>query len=259
MRTRLEADNPYGCDRYGFAWHHLPAGAGAHLDYGCRDGTFLESLGPKHLGRRVGLDVDRQAVARANREFPDLDVRHIAAGAPLPLEDAALDSVTLLEVLEHVDDQAGLLAELRRVLKPDGRLIVTVPGRYLFSFTDLGNFKFLFPRLHRWGYTLMHSRQAYQERYGANPDGLVGDVSARKRWHEHFSRRGLAALLDRAGFEAVEFDGAGFLAHRSCSCSRPPSACRASGGSPAGSSPGMAATSRRCTSSAWPSRSRAFD
>jgi SAM-dependent methyltransferase len=210
MRTRLEPDNPYGCDRFGFAWHHVRGGA--HLDYGCNDGGFLFALGLKRLQRRVGLDVSRDAVAEARRKFPDLDIRHIAAGAPLPLEDAAFDSVTLLDVLEHVDDQAGLLAELGRVLKPDGRLIISVPGRYLFSFTDLGNFKFRFPRLHRWLYTLTHSRRWYEERYGANPDGLVGDVSARKRWHEHFSMEGLESLLGRAGFRVTEADGAGYFA-----------------------------------------------
>ena len=211
MRTRLTADNPHGCDRYGFAWHHVPAGGGAHLDYGCHDGKFLASLGPKNLGRRAGLDVARDPVAKARREFPDLDVRHVAQGAPLPFPDATFDSITLMDVLEHVWDQAGLLAELRRVLADGGRLIVTVPGRYVFSFCDMGNLKFIFPRLHRWFYTLAHSRAAYERRYVSDPDGLVGDISARKRWHEHFRRRDLAALLDRAGLEVLEFDGSCFF------------------------------------------------
>ena len=45
MHTRIEMDNPYGYDRYGFAWEHVPAGGAAHLDYGCGDGRFLVGLG----------------------------------------------------------------------------------------------------------------------------------------------------------------------------------------------------------------------
>ena len=108
-------------------------------------------------------------------------------------------------------DQVGVLRELGRVLTDDGVLIVTVPGRHLFSFLDLGNLKFRFPRLHRWQYCRKHSAAEYEQRYASNPDGLVGDVSAQKRWHEHFSKRQLGSLLGEAGFVAAEFDGAGFF------------------------------------------------
>jgi hypothetical protein len=45
----------------------------------------------------------------------------------------------------------------------------------------------------------------------SNPEGLVGDVSAKKRWHEHFSRPQLAELLLAAGFRVDRFDGTGFF------------------------------------------------
>jgi len=119
--------------------------------------------------------------------------------------------VTSLDVLEHVHKQAELLAELNRVLTERGKLIVTMPGQHLFSFLDMGNFKFLFPRLHRWYYCLRHSRDDYEYRYVSNPDGLIGDISARKSWHEHFSREKLSKLLAEAGFSVIDFDGAGFF------------------------------------------------
>ena len=56
-----------------------------------------------------------------------------------------------------------------------------------------------------------HAREEYEHRYVANPDGLIGDVAAKKRWHEHFSRRKLEGLLDRQGFSVVAFDGTGFF------------------------------------------------
>jgi SAM-dependent methyltransferase len=103
------------------------------------------------------------------------------------------------------------LAELHRVLQEEGALIVTVPGKHVFSVLDMGNLKFRFPRLHRWFHCHRHSRQEYERRYVANPDGLVGDISAKKRWHEHFSRRKLESVLNRNGFSVVEFDGAGLF------------------------------------------------
>ncbi len=212
MRTRLSTENPHGPSRYGFAWEHVPQAGDAHLDFGCGDGEFLATLRAKRIGRLVGLDASRDAAEKARARLPDLDVRRLAAGAAIPFADRTFTSITLLDVLEHVDAQGELLAELRRVLKDNGRLIITVPQEYIFSFLDAGNLKFRCPRLHRLLFRIGHSREEYERRYAANPDGLVGDVSARKAWHEHFSPAKLAAILGRAGLQAAEFDGSGCLA-----------------------------------------------
>jgi hypothetical protein len=45
----------------------------------------------------------------------------------------------------------------------------------------------------------------------SNPDGLIGDISAKRRWHEHFSRPKLQRLLTVAGFSVIDFDGTGFF------------------------------------------------
>jgi SAM-dependent methyltransferase len=211
MHTKITVDNPYGYDRYGFAWQHVPSGSLAHLDFGCGDGSFLRALDSKKIARRVGVDISHQAAAQANRKHPDLQILHISRTIPLPFADGEFQSITLMDVLEHVYEQIELLRELRRVLRNDGLLIVTVPGKYLFSCLDMGNLKFRFPRLHRWYYCRTHSRQDYDRRYSSNPDGLIGDISSKKAWHEHFSRRYLKELLDKEGFAVREFDGAGFF------------------------------------------------
>ncbi|MGB2755051.1 MAG: methyltransferase domain-containing protein [Phycisphaerae bacterium] len=208
MRTRLSPANPYGYDRHGFAWEHVPAGSESHLDFGCYDGAFLASLRSKGVKHPVGLEISRDAVAQARRRFPDLDVRHIARTVPLPFGDGTFTSASLLDVVEHVHEQTDLLNELGRVLRDGGRLVVTVPRDYALSFLDWGNLKFQFPRLHRWVFCLRHSAEAYECRYVSNPDGLVGDVSAKKRWHEHFSERRLQEMLERAGFRVFQVDGA---------------------------------------------------
>jgi SAM-dependent methyltransferase len=211
MRTQIEAGNPYGWDRYGFAWQHVPAGGSAHLDYGCGDGQFLVGLRSKGLARIVGADVGRDAVQQAQAACREAQVVHVDGRSVLPFADGEFSSISLLDVLEHVDDQNALLRELHRVLQDDGTLIATVPGQHVFSVLDLGNLKFRFPRLHRWFYCRTHSRGEYERRYVSNPDGLVGDVSAKKRWHEHFSRRKLQDVLSRNGFCVVEFDGTGLF------------------------------------------------
>lgn len=184
MHTRFEPNNPYECGRYAFAWRHVPASGAAHLDFGCGGGRFLRSLKSKQIKCLVGVDVSRQAIEQAQKASGGLEIMHIARAAPLPFPDGTFSSITLMDVLEHVHEQEELLDELHRVLMDDGVLIVTVPGRHAFSFLDMGNLKFRFPQLHRWYYCRNHSPQEYDCRYVSHPDGLIGDISAAKRWHE---------------------------------------------------------------------------
>jgi SAM-dependent methyltransferase len=212
MHTKLKVDNPYGHNRYGFAWHYVPQGVAAHLDFGCGDGQFTAALRSKGISRNVGVDVSSEAIEKGRQQFPELEFIHISGSLPLPFADGEFSSVTMLDVIEHVDQQTAVLSELNRLLHDDGMLIVTVPGRHIFSFLDVGNLKFRFPRLHRWYYCKIHSEAEYKHRYLSNPDGLVGDISVCKRWHQHFSRKELAILLERCGYVVEEFDGAGLFA-----------------------------------------------
>lgn len=211
MDTRISTDNPFGYDRYGYAWQQIPEAKANHLDFGCFQGRFLEALKAKRIGRLVGVDISQDAVRQAGEQYPQVEFIHLKHTVPLPFADNCFTSVTLMDVLEHVAPQKELLKELGRIMQDDGTLIVTVPGKHLFSFLDMGNFKFRFPRLHRWYYRRKHSREEYERRYVSNPDGLIGDVSAEKGFHEHFTRQKLESLLNSAGFAVVSFDGSGFF------------------------------------------------
>jgi SAM-dependent methyltransferase len=206
MKTPISPHNPFGHTRYGFAFEHLTPGSRC-LDYGCARGDFLAQVRATIPIDYVGVDRNRLNETTAAE---DRHVVHIASPRT-PFADGTFDTVTLLDVIEHVHDQLAVLQELLRVLKPSGHLIVTVPRKHVFSFLDLGNLKFRFPRLHKAFIVARHSSQHYRDHYEENPDGLFGDVEALKGWHEHFSEADLTALLARAGFEVEVTDGSGLF------------------------------------------------
>lgn len=87
------------------------------------------------MGRSViGVDVDAAAVAAASAKYrlPNLRYAHGSATALL-MPDAAVDAVTSFETLEHLAAHDDMLAEIRRVLRPGGLLIISTPDREEYS------------------------------------------------------------------------------------------------------------------------------
>ncbi|MGN6380207.1 MAG: class I SAM-dependent methyltransferase [Gaiellales bacterium] len=107
---------------------------------GLRPGASLLDIGAKWGGlgdhaRRAGLDIAYTGLELNQRNVDaaarlGLDVRLADADQPLPIPDAGYDVVVCLELLEHLTSPARLLVEVRRVLKPSGRAIVSVPNPY---------------------------------------------------------------------------------------------------------------------------------
>lgn len=107
------------------------AGAGARiLDVGCgygRIGAELAHSDRYSAGAVVGIDPAAAMIARGRREHPGLDLRH-GATRPLPFASASFDVALLFAVLTSVpvdDEQRGLVAEVRRVLRQGGLVIVS--------------------------------------------------------------------------------------------------------------------------------------
>jgi ubiquinone/menaquinone biosynthesis C-methylase UbiE len=97
------------------------------LDLGCGTGDFTAVLADSGA-RVIGCDVARAAVERARARHPGLDFRLAPIGGPLPLNDNSFELVWASEVIEHVGDTARWLSEVRRVLVPRGRLLITTPS-----------------------------------------------------------------------------------------------------------------------------------
>jgi len=102
-------------------------GQGRHvLDLGCRSGAltrhFLEG------NDVVGVDVDRAALAKAEQ----LGITPVVAEVdePLPMDSETFDAVVAGELLEHVRFPRALVAEVRRVLRPGGVFVGSVPNAF---------------------------------------------------------------------------------------------------------------------------------
>ena len=118
-------------------WVRRRAAGGADLrllDVGCGTGRLLRDL--RELGDARGVDASDEAIGFAReRGVGDLvgkaDFRH------LPFVAESFDVITAVDTLEHIADDVGALEEWRRVLRPEGRLLIFVPAhRWLWSLQD---------------------------------------------------------------------------------------------------------------------------
>jgi SAM-dependent methyltransferase len=101
----------------------LPAGARV-LDAGCGSGRTLEEL--RDYGAVSAIELSPLAAEHAR----GLGLGEVQIGRleELPWSDATFDLITCLDVIEHTPDDRATLRELRRVCKPGGWLLVTVPA-----------------------------------------------------------------------------------------------------------------------------------
>ena len=99
------------------------------LDVGSGAGNMAHHLA--HYGHVIGLDYNARPLAVASQ-------RALAAcqgfGDAVPFADDSFDLVALLDTVEHIPNELGVLAECGRVLKPGGTLYVGIESRFGFSF-----------------------------------------------------------------------------------------------------------------------------
>lgn len=82
----------------------------------------------------VACDLAEDVIARAGRNFARPNLRFVIGDAlALPVPDASVDVVTCFEALEHFAEQEAFLDEVRRVLRPDGVILVSTPDRDIYS------------------------------------------------------------------------------------------------------------------------------
>lgn len=94
-------------------------------DLGCGTGELAGSLAP-FVGRVIGVDASKPMLAAARRRLEGMGNVELRSGEleSLPIADAELDAAVLFLVLHYVVEPARALAEVSRVLKPGGRVLV---------------------------------------------------------------------------------------------------------------------------------------
>lgn len=98
------------------------------LDFGCGKGIFIKDILSINPSLKItGVDISNLAVSYARKKIPKQKFYVITEGEKLPFEDKSFDFIFALDVFLHIYDTELIFNELSRVLKPKGRLLITVP------------------------------------------------------------------------------------------------------------------------------------
>ena len=160
---------------------HIPPN-GHVLDVGCGTGKFARRILRRFPSvQMTGLDLSRRMLDRAPGNCADVSdrIRFVHGDAEhLPFDDDSFDVVTCIHSFHHYPNQASVVNEMFRVLKPEGRLVILDANRDGW-----------------WGWIIFDG-------FVATIEGLVHHCSA-ERFHN---------LFDQCGFESIEQTRGGWLA-----------------------------------------------
>lgn len=115
----------------------LPSGRGVIMEIGCSSGFLIKDLAnafPQAVV--IGADVVKEPLYKLAKALPGVPlIRFDLLQCPLP--EACVDVLVMLNVLEHIEDDASALKNAFKLLKPGGSLIIEVPaGQYLYDSYD---------------------------------------------------------------------------------------------------------------------------
>lgn len=110
-------------------------GEGQVLDIGCGDALFFDDLA--QYGHVHGIEPDRNLLKDANPHRERITVAPFGPGFDT---DQRYGLITMLDVLEHIEDDRGTLDTVHGMLRPGGAVVLTVPAfRWLWSMHDVAN------------------------------------------------------------------------------------------------------------------------
>lgn len=164
------------------------------LDAACGEG-YGSALLAETATSVEGVDISEQAVSHAKRRYADIEnVNYqIADCTQLPFPDSQFDRVVSFETLEHLSEHDELMVEFRRVLKPDGFLVISSPDKATYSDAQKNDNEFhvkelyrdelellirkYFPASHLLGQKLMFHSAIWSMKYisDVNLDQVSGD------------------------------------------------------------------------------------
>ncbi len=117
------------------------------LDFGCGKGKMLgEILEVNPEANIFGVDVSERALTFIKKRFPKQQFKKIEDGEKLPFKTNTFDFIIASDVLEHIYDTENAFSELARILKPEGKILISVPynGRIKNVIITLFFYEFVF-------------------------------------------------------------------------------------------------------------------
>jgi len=117
-----------------YAWCARLVGGKDVLDIACGEG-YGSAMLARHARAVMGVDIDEGTVRHAQMTYRGISGLAFKSGdaAQIPLDDNCVDVVVSFETIEHHDRHREMLSEIRRVLRPDGLLIISSPNRIVYS------------------------------------------------------------------------------------------------------------------------------
>ncbi len=104
--------------------HHLKI-----LEIGCGEGSLLKLLQPKN--QVIGVDISESGVVKTRSK--GIECHHMdASNESMPFTDGYFDVVITLETIEHVENPHRMLWNIKKVLKQDGTLLISIPGEKVY-------------------------------------------------------------------------------------------------------------------------------
>ena len=129
----IEREN-YWFRRHEVVYHWIAANGyaqGTLIEAGCGEGYGADIL--RSAGAQVvAVDYDEATIGHVRRAYPRVQTLK-ANLIDLPLRSATVDSLVSLQVIEHLWDLPAFWAEVRRVVRPGGRVVISTPNRVTFS------------------------------------------------------------------------------------------------------------------------------
>lgn len=116
-----------------YAWVSRWVAGKKVLDAACGEG-YGSALLARTAAEVTGVDLSEASLEHARQRYPAGNLRFEQADClQLPLDDASVDILVSFETLEHLADHDALMREFRRVLRPEGFLVISSPDRKTYS------------------------------------------------------------------------------------------------------------------------------
>lgn len=123
------SESPYHMARYHYAVEFTRHRIVADIACGSGFGTvYLAQNGARSI---IGLDLDSEVIEAQRRDLPPNVTFAVGSATAVPLPSHSVDVVVSFETIEHIRDVEACLQEFRRILKPDGLLILSTPNAFI--------------------------------------------------------------------------------------------------------------------------------